>query len=94
MRFTWGITIFVAGIFLYAVNTYTNSLNQFEITETSQGVFLLNKSQGLVYKYGQITTKSGDLWDEGWFENSVMDVYETADSFQRLEEHEASAKKK
>ncbi|WP_156874114.1 hypothetical protein [Sphingorhabdus lutea] len=55
---------------------------------------MLNKGQGLVYKYGRITTKSGDLWDEGWFENSVMDVYETADSFQRLEEHEASAKKK
>lgn len=94
LKSNWAIVIFVSGVFLYAVNVFSTSSSRYEIYESSQGVFLLNKRDGRVYKHGRITMKSGDLWEEGWFEDPVKDRYESAETFKLLAEHEASKKAK
>jgi hypothetical protein len=94
LKSNWAIAIFFSAVLLYAVNVLSASLNKYELYESSQGVFLLNKRHGEVYKYGRITMKSGDLWEEGWFENPVKDRYETSESFKLLAEHESSKKAK
>lgn len=90
MKNYWLLAILIAGTIVYSATVISTSQNRYEIYETSQGLFLLNKEYGWVYKYGKITMESGEVWEEGWFENSVNSEFATAESFRLLKEREAS----
>ncbi len=97
MKVNWYLVLFLSGVFLCAVSILTSGIKripQYEIYETTNGTFLLHKRHGQIWKYGTISQKNGEVWDQGWFESPTYSQYEKDASFALLKEHEAKKKSK